>query len=210
MQLATRGGPGGIAACASCHGEQGEGNAGAGFPRIAGQPTGYLVRQLASYADGSRNNAIMGPIAKALTSPQREQVAEYYAALSAPAMKQLQPQPKKEAERGKQLATAGDERAGVQSCANCHGPGGIGLAPNFPYLAGQHASYLVATMRDWKSDARNTDPSKQMPMIAKRLSDADTAAVAGWFAAQPPPGPASAPAGRRGATPGRTTPAAPR
>ncbi|MDB5839499.1 MAG: hypothetical protein JWQ23_1451 [Herminiimonas sp.] len=210
MQLATRGGPGGTAACASCHGAQGEGNAAANFPRIAGQPTGYLVRQLASYAEGSRNNAVMGPIAKALTPQQREQVSAYYATLSAPATKPAQAQGKAEAERGKQLATVGDERASVQSCANCHGPGGVGQAPNYPYLAGQHASYLVAAMRDWKSGVRNTDPSGQMPLIAKRLSDADAAAVAGWFAAQPLPGPASAPVVQRSMMPGQSMPAAPR
>jgi cytochrome c553 len=86
-QIATGGAPNGVAACASCHGAQGEGNAASNFPRIAGQPQAYLARQLRSYANGSRVNPIMGPIAKALTPQQIDAVSSYYAALAAPSSK---------------------------------------------------------------------------------------------------------------------------
>ncbi|WP_052452579.1 c-type cytochrome [Noviherbaspirillum autotrophicum] len=193
MQIANSGAPqNGVPACASCHGAKGEGNAASGFPRIAGQPKTYLAHQLAAYAGGSRNNAVMAPVAKALTQQQIDAVATYYATLppAAPAASaQASGQDDKGDKgdkRGQMLAAVGDEKLGVQGCVNCHGPGGAGEAPTYPYLAGQHKSYLAAAMGEWKSGARNTDPSMQMNMIAKRLSDSDIAALAAYFSSQPP------------------------
>ncbi|MDB5761117.1 MAG: hypothetical protein JWQ21_112 [Herminiimonas sp.] len=187
MQIATRGAANGVAACASCHGAQGEGNAAAGFPRIAGQSQIYLARQLASYANGSRSNPVMNPIAKGLTQEQINAVSAYYSGLDAPSSKPVQQPAANVMQRGRTLATVGDGSKGIQNCANCHGPGGVGLPPTYPYLANQHSAYLVAALDEWKSGARNTDPSQQMVMIAKRLNDADIAAVAGYYAAQPAP-----------------------
>lgn len=190
-QIATSGAPNGVAACATCHGAQGEGMAASNFPRIAGQSQLYLSRQLTSYADSSRDNPVMSPLAKALTPPQIEAVSAYYASLAAPAPK---PPPKAEAkvpQRGQVLAEVGDEKIGVQACANCHGPGGIGQPPNYPYLAGQHPGYLLATLAEWKSGTRKNDPSQQMTMIAKRLSDEDVKAVVDYYAAQPAPPPSA-------------------
>jgi cytochrome c553 len=189
-QIANQGAGNGVAACASCHGAKGEGNAGANFPRLAGQSQAYLAKQLASYANGSRNNPIMMPIAKGLSPEQIQAVSAYYAGLNAPAAKAAAPAAPV-AKRGEQLANVGDNGLGVQGCANCHGPGGMGEPPVYPYLSGQHASYLTQALGEWKSGARNTDPSMQMNMIAKRLSDADISALASYYAAQPAPPPAS-------------------
>lgn len=88
--------------------------------------------------------------------------------------------------RGATLATVGDNAKGVQACANCHGPGGIGTGRFYPYLAGQYAAYLTNTLGDWRSGARTDDPSGQMPIIAKSLDEHDIAAVAAYYGAQPP------------------------
>jgi len=190
MRIANNGTPEGVAACASCHGAKGEGNAASNFPRIAGQPQRYIAHQLVSFANGSRNNPVMTAIVKKLTQQQIETVSAYYAGLAAPPAPAAAP-PAAQQKRGQMLATIGDEAIGVQACANCHGPGGSGEAPNYPYLAGQHAAYLKASLTTWKQGARNTDPSQQMPQIAKRLSDADITAVSAYFAAQPAPAPAA-------------------
>jgi cytochrome c553 len=190
MQIANNGAGNGVAACASCHGAKGEGNAASNFPRIAGQPQSYLAHQLASFANGSRNNPVMTAIAKNLSQQQIEAVSAYYAGLAAPSSPTAAP-PATQQKRGQTLSTIGDEAVGVQACANCHGPGGSGEAPNYPYLAGQHAAYLKASLTSWKQGTRNTDPSQQMPQIAKRLSDADITAVSAYFAAQPAPAPAA-------------------
>jgi cytochrome c553 len=196
-QIASNGinnGGNAVAACASCHGAKGEGNAAAGFPRLAGQSQWYLAKQLANYANGSRNHPVMTPIAKGLTAAQMGDVASFYASVDAPAVKaaaSATPAPSAAAiRRGETLAGIGDDRLAVQSCANCHGPGGVGEQPAYPYLAGQHASYLSGTLTSWKNGTRNTDPSQQMPTIAKRLSETDIAAVAAYYAQLRAPSPA--------------------
>lgn len=189
QQLATAGGANGVTACAACHGAQGEGNAAGGFPRIAGQSAWYLGKQLAAYANGARVNPVMEPIAKGLSAEQIRDVAAYYASLGGGTAAAAAGAAG--GARGLQLATKGDETRRVQACANCHGPGGSGEPPITPYLAGQHANYLSAAMKAWKSGARKTDPSGQMVQIAQALNDADVAAVAAYFSAQPAPPPAS-------------------
>ena len=200
-ELASNG-ANGIAACATCHGAQGEGNAAGGFPRLAGQPAYYLERQMNAFADGSRTNPIMTPIAQAMTDEQRRDSSAWYASLGASAVsakssaadgtgRGATPKPDA-AQRRRALAllTRGDHALQVQACNNCHGPNGAGEAPMYPYLAGQHASYLTAAMAEWKSGARKTDPSGQMTTIAARLGDRDVAALSAYFAAQAPQAPA--------------------
>lgn len=185
---AQNGGSATAAPCAACHGARGEGDAPHGAPRLAGQSMYYLSRQLRAYVDGSRKNPIMSPIAESLSDAQRESLAAYYAAQEAPAVKQPSLDAAKlNITRAERLAKAGDEKLHVQACENCHGPGGIGEPPVFPYVAGQIGQYLQTTLTDWKSGARNTDPSRQMQMIAQRLSAADIAAVSGYYARQAPP-----------------------
>jgi cytochrome c553 len=176
--------------CTSCHGQQGEGNAAAGFPRLAGQSAQYLQRQLELYASGARSNPVMMPIAHGLSADQRKSVAAYYASLDAPAAPNAPAgADAKVQQRGALLAQIGDESRRVQACGNCHGPGGLGAPPSFPYLAGQNATYLSAALNAWKSGSRNTDASGQMVAIAKGLSDTDIAALSQFFATQAPPKP---------------------
>jgi cytochrome c553 len=184
-QIAANGTSNGVAACAGCHGANGEGNASANFPRIAGQPAGYLQRQLRHYADGSRDHPVMTPIAKGLSEQQAAAVAGYYAVLKPSSAKPVRMPDSAAIRRGQLLANIGDEKIGVQSCANCHGPGAGGQPPNIPALAGQHRGYLEASLAAWKNATRKTDASRQMNTIAKRLSDADIAAVSAYFAALP-------------------------
>lgn len=72
----------GIASCASCHGNNGEGNA--GNPPLAGQPAPYLERQLADWQNGDRYGdplGMMSRIAKALTPAESAALSAYAAGL---------------------------------------------------------------------------------------------------------------------------------
>jgi len=186
-QLAARGGPNGVAACATCHGARGEGDAASGYPRIAGQSQAYLGTQLGAYANGARVNPVMQPIARAMSAEQIRDVSAWYASLAAGSPAAAARPSDAAMARGRLLSEVGDPSLGVQACANCHGPGGAGKQPDYPYLAGQHANYLTASMAAWKSGARKTDGSGQMPHIARALPEADVAALSAWFAAQPAP-----------------------
>lgn len=194
-QLASQGLPQqGVAACASCHGPRGEGQAAGGFPRIAGQSAAYLQRQLQAYAQGSRPHPVMTPMAQALSAAQVAAVSAHYArqgfpgappAPGAGAARPAEAAGAADLARGRMLATRGDEALQLQACANCHGPAGAGQPPDSPFLAAQHASYLQATLSAWRSGERRTDPSGQMPAIAQRLSQADVAAVSAYYASLP-------------------------
>lgn len=80
---------------------------------------------------------------------------------------------------------AGDAEAGktkAQVCFSCHGANGDGNSnPAWPALAGQHASYIVKQLADFKSGAR-FEPL----MIAQvaSLSEQDMADLGAFFASQ--------------------------
>lgn len=192
--LARQGGQGPvgpIAACAGCHGTAGEGNAAAGFPRLAGQPWAYLSQALDAMAGGTRANAVMQPIARSLSADQRLAAAAWYASLppagpassALPAAASASP----ELARGRTLAEAGDASKGVPACAGCHGIDGRGGPGPMPYLAGQPTGFLVASLQAWRDGTRAGDPGGPMPAVARALDEGDTHAVAAWLAALPPP-----------------------
>ncbi len=175
-------GPGG--ACFQCHGMEGKGDAAAAFPRLTGQVYKYLYDSMKDYASGARQNAVMTPIAQALSGEQMRNVSAYYAAQSIGS-----PEPGPQADPaqlqyGAGIAAVGHAERGVQGCINCHGPGGAGLPPTYPYLAGQYASYLEAQMRAWKSGERKSDRLSAIVMegISKRLTDEDIRAVSLYYA----------------------------
>ena len=180
--------PAATLACIGCHGSHGEGKAASGTPRIAGQSAHYLTKQLDSYADGSRRNRVMEPIARSLPPQVRADVARYYAQATPPVA--AQQRKGRVPERGRMLAVLGDERLGVQACRNCHGPEGIGEPPNIPYIAGLDATYLSAALNAWKDGTRTNDAGLQMFTVVSALPDSDIAAIAQYYASLPPPGPA--------------------
>lgn len=166
----------------------GEGRADAGYPRLAGQPEAYLVRQLEAYADGRRRSAVMEPLARSLTAEERKRLAAEFSGRTAAVVEKRQSY----SVRGEVLAVRGDHTLRVQACQNCHGPFGSGQAPYGPALAGLPPQYLRAEMAAWRSGARQTDPSGQMATIAQRLPETDIAEVASYYAGLPVPPPGRA------------------
>lgn len=81
------------------------------------------------------------------------------------------------------LIAADSEAGKVKSalCAGCHGIDGNSLNGMWPILAGQHASYLVKQMKNFKS-AERTDPVMQGMVAA--LSEEDMQDIAAYFASQ--------------------------
>lgn len=77
---------------------------------------------------------------------------------------------------------AGKEKAMV--CAPCHGVTGLSTNPQWPNIAGQHASYIFKQLKDYKTGKRS-DPS--MNSIVSALNEQDMADLAAYFAAQPLP-----------------------
>lgn len=99
----------------------------------------------------------------------------------------------------KQPVIHGDAQAGAGKgavCGACHGPQGVAIAPNFPNLAGQSASYLYVQLKAFK-DGQRSDPV--MSGQAATLSDADMRDLATFYASQPRKPAGSADAASRGA-----------
>lgn len=73
------------AVCAGCHGLKGEGKdapVGApSFPSLAGQVKGYFIKSTNDYKNDTRNDAMMGAIAKGLSDADIANLAAYYATL---------------------------------------------------------------------------------------------------------------------------------
>ena len=177
--IAAKGVAPGVLACAQCHAYNGGANGIDAFPRVAGQSARYLAKELRDYASGVRLNAVMAPIAKALSSDEIADVTAYYASVNAPYPPLANPDPAL-IKRGEQLAKFGDAARELQSCDNCHGPGGAGEPPAIPYLAGQYARYIASQLTMWQRGSRNNSPN-EMADVAKRLDPQEIAAVAAYF-----------------------------
>ena len=92
IELATRIYKGGIAnkgvaACSSCHGPNGAGNAQAGFPRISGQSAQYTAAQLTAYREGERRSdevfgGMMRGVSKGLSDREIVVLSDYISGLN--------------------------------------------------------------------------------------------------------------------------------
>ena len=68
-----------VAACAGCHGANGEGKD--KNPPLAGKPEAEVLQALKDYKSGKRQNAIMKTFASRLSDQEMADVAAYYASL---------------------------------------------------------------------------------------------------------------------------------
>ena len=174
-------GNGAAVACASCHGVDGAGNSQAGFPALAQLPAAYFAKQIADFKAGTRSHPIMTPIAKAMSLEEAESSARHYASQPLPKSGASKADPAVIA-RGKNLAINGAWDRQVPPCFKCHAVDGLGVAPAFPPIAGQHAAYTVSQLQAWKTGARTNDPQTLMKTVAENLSEEDIHAVAEYLA----------------------------
>lgn len=168
--------------CAACHNPDGN-SAVAANPKLAGQHTDYLYKQLKNFkADGGkpaeRNNPIMGGMVAALTDQDMKNVAAFYASQT-----QKGEQAKSQAiEAAQKLYRAGDAARGLPACAACHGPAGAGIPAQYPRIGGQFAEYTEAQLKAFRTGERANDPNRMMRAVAAKMSDAEIKAVADYVA----------------------------
>ncbi|MDF2116991.1 c-type cytochrome [Roseiarcaceae bacterium H3SJ34-1] len=172
-------------ACSSCHGDHGEGLPDNGFPRLAGLDSRYLRTQLEAFASGSRANEIMHPIAKALSSDERQSLASYYSGLIAPKAPQQAVDDDKLIADGKSIALDGIWNKGLPGCSQCHAKLGLGVGASFPRLAGQSSTYIGNSLAAWKDGSRGNDPLSLMAGIASKLDQSQIDAVAAYYGSLP-------------------------
>ena len=81
-------------------------------------------------------------------------------------------------------AAGGDPDAGKEKamvCAACHGPDGKSVDPSYPNLAGQHESYLIKSLADYRAGRRT---NAIMAPMAVNLTDQDIKDLAAWYSRQ--------------------------
>lgn len=161
--------------CSECHGVDGNSTEPAN-PKLAGMNQEYLMRQLKAFASGKRRNDTMSAIIATVDPGDFAGLAAYYGPQK-PAPGQVRD--KQLAAKGKPLYEDGNTDSGVPACAGCHQPDGEGNA-RFPRLAGQHQTYVLKQLADYKSGRRATDPL--MTTVGKRLTTDEMKALAEYIA----------------------------
>jgi cytochrome c553 len=164
-------------ACVACHGVGGN-SVNPEWPNLAGQHQPYIVKQLKAFKSGARQNPLMMPMAQQLSDADMEDLAVYFAQEKATGT--LEADAGKVAQ-GQRLFRSGDATKGIAACSSCHGPAGHGNPTAlYPSIRGQHATYVEAQLKAYRSGTRETDQNQMMRGVAKSLSDDDITAVAAY------------------------------
>ncbi len=146
-------------------------------PILQGQHPEYIVKQLAEFKSGKRDNPIMKGFATLLSDDDARNVAAFYAG------KQAKPGFAKNKELvglGERIYRGGVVDRSIAACSGCHSPNGAGLPVQYPRLAGQHADYTEAQLIAFRSGVRKN--SAQMTDIAAKLNDREIKAVSDYIA----------------------------
>jgi cytochrome c oxidase subunit 2 len=158
------------AVCSACHGAKGEGNQSINAPKLAGQTSWYVARQLQNFRQGLRGSRDddqlgkqMAAMAMTLDGPGLRNVLAYLATLPdarAPATVQG------DAAKGKSL---------YATCAECHGATGEGnWSTHAPRLAHMSDWYLARQLQNFRQGIRGSHlqdfDGAQMVFMAKTLA----------------------------------------
>ena len=164
------------ALCGSCHGVDGN-SLMAMNPKLAGQSSRYMVKQLQEFKSGARESAIMASMVLSLSDQDMEDIAAWYSSQQ-PTIQGANPESIELAER---LYRGGNSEIAVAACSACHSPTGKGNAPaGFPLLSGQHAEYTLQQLKNFRSGARQNDGSAMMRTVVERLTDKELEALANY------------------------------
>lgn len=156
--------------CLGCHGIPNYRNAYPTYdvPKLAGQHPEYIIAALKAYKSKERSHATMHAHAAGMSEQDMTDIAAY-----------LSGTPVKSAGG----APAGTAPKAAQVCVACHGTDGVGITVDYPTLSGQHPSYLVRALTDYKRGGRK---NAIMAGFASQLSAEDVEALAGYFSQQRP------------------------
>lgn len=173
-----------IQMCTACHGADGN-SAAPNFPKLAGQNAKYLVKQLHDIKDGKRKVLEMTGMLDAMSDRDLLDIAAYYESQAGSvgyAKPELVP-------KGESIYRAGIAKKGVAACTACHAPTGEGNSlAGFPSLSGQHASYIEAQLKSFRTAAEEPDKGRSndgetriMRDVAASMSDLDIRSVASYI-----------------------------
>ena len=165
--------------CATCHGAEGQASSPI-FPSLAGQNREYLVKQLQDFKTKKRASEIMAPQVADLSEENMAGLAAFFASKPASTHRvsdaDLLPV-------GRYIYTKGNNWSGVPACITCHGEKAYGTT-SLPRLAGQNSRYLLSQLKDFNQRTRTND-NEAMHLVASRLTELETKAVADYLSQLP-------------------------
>ncbi len=162
--------------CFLCHGLEGE-SASPIFPRLAGQHSEYIAKQLGDFKAGKRKSETMKPQSEELTPAEMKALGVFFEG------KKTTARTGRDAELvgvGRYVFNRGNQFSGLPACSTCHGAKGHGT-PQLPRLAGQHPRYIEDQLKQFNSRERNND-NAVMHTVASKLSELERNAVAEYIA----------------------------
>ena len=172
-----------IAMCIGCHGIQGYQ---ASFPEvykvpmISGQGAKYIVVALNAYKKGERKHPTMRAIAEPMRDQDIADVAAYYEGNGKVEGATLPARATEPSAKAAALLNKG-------GCIACHGGNfSSPIDPSYPKLGGQHADYLFASLKAYKTEGHATW-GRSNPIMAgmvKQFSNAELKELATYLQAQ--------------------------
>jgi len=155
--------------CHGCHGIPNYKNAYPVYsvPKLGGQHSAYLIVALKAYSSLERPHPTMHSHAITLSEQDMQDIAAYLVG------QELKP-------TGRAVGTA---PKASQTCVACHGSDGVGILPEYPNLAGQHADYIENSLRSYRSGQRK---NPVMGGMAGALTDKDIKELAAYYSSQRP------------------------
>ena len=169
---------GAVRNCTWCHGAGAQGYTVA--PRIAGQRPQYIMSQIRSFHEHTRDNPFskqyMWSAVASLSPYAARDLANYFASIP--------PKPANDgnsvlAARGRTIYTEGIPEANIVSCYACHGPNAEGIR-DIPRLGGLAYFYIKARLEQWGQGYHST-PGSPMPIVATHLGPEEVEALASYL-----------------------------
>ena len=176
--------------CAGCHGDLGQGGKEGEYPRLAGQPAAFLVRQLELFRARQRPNLAMVEYVdhRQMPDPDIADIAAYLESIELPT--RLPPVDESapdynalerllEAKKVIQIPRAeGDVEAGGKlyrkECGSCHGRDGWGDRNKaVPMLTGQYINYLWRQVDKYLEGVRIHDPEAPEDRLLAEFSQTE-------------------------------------
>ena len=164
--------------CTWCHGTDAQGYTVA--PRLAGQRPQYIISQIRSFHDHTRDNPFskqyMWSAVAALDPNTARDLADYFASIP--------PKPANDGDRtlltrGRTIYMEGIPEANIAACYACHGPNAEGIR-QIPRLGGLSSSYLKTRLQQWGQGYHST-PGSPMPVVARTLGTAEVEALTSYL-----------------------------
>jgi len=169
--------------CAGCHGEFGQGGKDGEYPRLAGQPMPYIVKQMQLFRERKLDNMAMLEYVNPRDFPEEDvyDIAAYLSDIEL--LTQLPPideskefDPLERLQLAKRMLNIpsteeGDPAKGRtlynKECRSCHGSDGWGKKADgdVPMLAGQHTNYLLNATKKYRQGLRRHDKTDPVELL---------------------------------------------